>query len=35
MSLATLSIWSIVYVNIELMGRMCMPARRSVTMRAR
>ncbi len=35
MSLATLSIWTVLHVSIELMGRMCMPARRPVSMRAR
>jgi hypothetical protein len=35
MSLAALSIWSALYVSIELMERMCMPARRPVSTRAR
>jgi len=35
MSLAALSIWSVLHVSIELMERMCMPARRPVSMPAR
>ena len=35
MSLAVFSIWSVLYTAIDLIGRMCMPARRPVSMRAR
>jgi hypothetical protein len=35
MSLAVFSIWSVLYVSVDLIGRMCMPARRPVSMRAR
>jgi hypothetical protein len=35
MSLAALSIWSVLYISIDLIGRMCMPARRPASMRAR
>jgi hypothetical protein len=35
MSIAALIIWSGLILSAELMGRMCMPARRHVSIRAR
>jgi hypothetical protein len=35
MSIAALTIWSVLYISLELVGRMCMPARRPVSTRAR
>jgi hypothetical protein len=35
MSIAALIIWSVLYISLELVGRMCMPARRPVSTRAR